>query len=215
MFTTLALTQLLGYIGDLAFVIGGVLTAKQLKLHWFVQWLSGMSTAFFGGILLRDTLLLQTSPAIFCEPIEIAATAAIGIFAVISVRKRTPGKAFDWLLCIIDSIGITGFAAVGYGRGIEAGVMIALACGFVTACGGGIIAAAIRAAAKKSIMTFFETLAGNRWYYVFGASMSIAYGILDSFGKSNDTTLIVLTALAIILGLLVERDKSARDRRRP
>lgn len=215
MFTDLTLNTLLSYIGDVAFVIGGVYASKKLNLNWFVQWLSGMSTAFFGGLFLRDLLLLQTTPAIFGSPLEIAATAAVGILSVFMFRKRTPGKAFNWLICIIDSVGIAGFAAAGYGRGTGAGVVIAFTCGFVTACGGGIIAAAIRATAKKSIKKFFETLTDNRWYYVFGATMSIAYGILHSLGRSKDTTSLVLMAIAIIIGLFIERDKLVHGQRRP
>ena len=215
MFTELTLIALLSYIGDVAFVISGVLTAKNLKLHGFVQWLSGMSTAFFGGLFLRDLLLLQTIPAIFGSPLEIMGTAVVGILTVTSVRKKRHSKAFNLLLCIIDSIGIAVGAAAGFGRGTREGVVIALACGFVSACGGGIIAAAIRAAANKSIKNFFKTLASNRWYYVFSASMSTAYGILYSVGQSNDITLLIHTVVAIILGLIVAGDKLARDRRRP
>lgn len=215
MFTELTLNTLLGYIGDVAFVIGGVYASKKLNLHWFVQWLSGMSTAFFGGLFLRDLLLLQATPAIFGSPLEITATAAVGIFTVFMFRKRMPSKAFNWLICIIDSVGIMGSAAAGFGRGTGANFVIAVACGFVTACGGGIIAAAIRATAKKSIKKFFKTLTDNRWYYVFGATMSIAYGILHSLGRSKDTTLLVLTAAAIIIGLFVEKDKLMRSQRRP
>lgn len=215
MFTELTLNTLLGYIGDVAFVIGGVYTSQKLNLHWFVQWLSGMSTAFFGGLFLRDLLLLQTTPAIFGSPLEIAATAAIGILSVFMFREKTPSKAFNWLICIIDSVGIAEFASAGYERGTGAGVMIAFTCGFVTACGGGIIAAAIRATAKKSIKEFFETLTNNRWYYVFGATMSVAYGFFHSLNTSKDTMSLVLTAIAIIIGLFIERDKLVRDQRRP
>lgn len=215
MFTEFKLNTLLGYIGDVAFVIGGIYASKKLNLHWFLQWLSGMSTAFFGGLFLRDLLLLQTTPAIFDSPLEIAATATVGILTVFMFRKRMPGKAFNWLICIIDSVGIAGFTAAGYGRGTGTGAVIAFTCGFVTACGGGIIAAAIRAAAMKSIKKFFETLIDNRWYYVFCTTMSIAYGILHSLGRSTETTSLVLTVIAIIIGLFIEKDKLVRDQRRP
>lgn len=215
MFTELTLNTLLGYIGDVAFVIGGVYASQKLNLHWVVQWLSGISTAFFGGLFLRDLLLLQTTPAIFSSPLEIAATAAVGILSVFMFRKRTVNKAFNWSICIIDSVGIAGFATAGYERGTGRGVVIAFTCGFVTACGGGIIAAAIQAAAKKNIKKFFETLTDNRWYYVFGATMSIAYGILHSLGISKDTMSLVLTAIAIIIGLFIERDKLVRGQHHP
>lgn len=215
MFTELTLNTLLGYIGDVAFVIGGVYASKKLNLHWVVQWLSGMSTAFFGGLFLRDILLLQTIPAIFSSPLEIAATAAVGILSVFIFKKRTPSKAFNWLICIIDSVGIAGFAAAGYERGMEAGVVIAFTSGFVSACGGGIIATAIRAVAKKSIKKFFETLTANRLYYVFGATMSIAYGILHSLSISKDIMSLVLTAIAIIIGLFIEKDKLVHGQHYP
>jgi uncharacterized membrane protein YeiH len=215
MFTTITLIALLGYIGDIAFVIGGVLAAKKLKLHWTVQLLSGLSTAFFGGLFLRDIFLLKTTPAIFNSPVEFTATALIGVLTIIFFRKKTPSKIFNWTLCLIDSIGIAGFAVAGYERGIKASVIIALACGFVTACGGGIIAAVIRTVAKKSVKNFFKTLAENRWYYLFGISMSIAYGILNLMGKKDDTVLILLTVIAVIIGFFIEGNKSAHGQCRP
>ena len=215
----LTILAALGYIGNVAFVIGGVIAAKKKGLGMWTQFWSGLATFCFGGIFMRDLGMLRTVPSIFGSPLEIAATAAVGIITIAMLkswdRRKNLSNPFTAVLCFTDSIGIAGFAAFGYGRGITAGApwYIALACAFVTACGGGIIAAVIRAAAAKDWRHFTGTLAGNKFYYLFGAFMSVAYGVLYAIGRNTDFALIVLTVIAVVIGFMVERAKSARGRR--
>jgi uncharacterized membrane protein YeiH len=204
----------MGYIGDIAFVISGILVAKRLGLRPFWQFLSGMSTFCFGGIFIRDIGLLNTMPSIFGSPLEIAATAAVGIAAIWALRRASKkavlGKVLSTALCVTDSIGIAGFTAFGYGRGMRASGSweIALACALATAIGGGLVAAVIRSAASKDWRHFPKTLAGNIFYYAFAVLISAAYGALYTFGKNTDSALIALAIAAIVLGFIVEKLKS-------
>jgi uncharacterized membrane protein YeiH len=215
-FNAFTILDLLGWIGDAAFVIGGVVAAKKLRLSPFVQLLSGLSTAFFGGIFMRDLGLLRCAPAIFGSPIEIAATAVVGIITIAAMKSRNGKKklhkAFSAVLCFADSIGIVVFAAFGYGRGITAGApwWIALACAFVTACGGGVIAAVIRSAGAKSFKPFIKTVKGNLLYYLLCAFASVVCGLWHSPSGYPDCVIITLTLIVIVFGFIVERVKSAR-----
>jgi len=114
-----------------------------------------------------------------------------------------------------DSIGVAGFAAFGYGRGITAGApwWIALACAFVTACGGGIIAAGIRAIGAKNWRHFFKTLAGNKFYFILCFLASAVSAFCYSPTGYLDIALVILTGLIVIGGFIVEGAKSARGRR--
>ncbi len=207
--------NILGYIGDIAFVIVGIAAAKKIGLRPFWQLLSGMSTAFFGGIFLRDLGLLRTSPAIFGSPLELAATAAVGVVAIAVLRNCNGtgvlAKILNALLCAIDSSGVAGFAAFGYGRGMQAGAdwQIALACAFVTACGGGVIAAVIRAVAARDWRHLTKTLAGNRFYFLLCAFASAMCGAWYSDGY-GDNFLIALAVVVVVGGFIVEIEKSKK-----
>lgn len=172
----------LSYINNITFMVNGILTARQKKLHPSVQLLCGLSSAFFGGIFLRDLTLLHLVPAAYDNPLEFAAIVFIGVLTIFILKNRTPGKHLCFLLHIADLAGTAAFASAGYKRGMLAGApwWICLASGFVTACGGGVIAAAIRAAFSKDPLHFIHTLKENRNYYLYAALMSAAQGIVSS-----------------------------------
>ena len=173
----------LNCINNITFMVNGILTARKKKLHPSVQLLCGISSAFFGGIFLRDLALLHRLPAAFDSPFEFAAFVFIGILAVCILKKRTPDKRLCFLLHIADLAGTAAFASAGYNRGMMAGApwWTCFASGFVTACGGGIIAAAIRAAFSKDLLHFVHTLKENWRYYLYAALMSAAQGIVSVF----------------------------------
>lgn len=176
-FTILQTT--LNYVNNFTFIINGILTAHQKKLHPSVQLLCGISSTFFGGIFLRDLALLHLIPAVFDSPFEFTATVFIGVLTVLILKNRTPDKHLCSLLHIADLVGTAIFASAGYKRGMLAGApwWICFTSGFVTACGGGVIAAAIRAAFSKDLLHFIHTLKQNRSYYLYAALMSAAQGI--------------------------------------
>lgn len=210
MYTTITLISLLNNIGTIAFVIEGTLNAKKTGLNCFFQFLSGMSTAFFGGIFLRDIILLQTIPAVFDNPLEITVATAICIITIIVLKYKKLGNIGLSILCLLDSIGIVGSVATGYSQDTKAGILLAFACGFVTACGGGIIATAIQIVVKKNFKAFFTILNDNKWYYLLTVSVSAIYGILHLTKCDTDMSILELTATTIIIGFIVERNKVAQ-----
>lgn len=79
--------DVLAYTGNIVSVIGGILAAKKLGLHPIIQFLSGISTAFFGDMLFRDIILLHTTPYIFNHPIEIVTMVVIDIIIIVWMKK--------------------------------------------------------------------------------------------------------------------------------
>lgn len=177
------LQTMLNYLNNITFLFNGILTARQKKLPPSVQLLCGISTTFFGGIFLRDLALLHLIPAIIDSPFEFTATVFIGVFIVFILKNRTPDKHLCLLLHIADLVGTAAFASDGYKRGMLVGApwWICFTSGFVTACGGGVIAAAIRAVFSKDLLHFIHTLKGNRNYYLYAALMSATQGIVSGF----------------------------------
>ena len=215
---TISLLFLWNIAGDIAFAVGGALAAQKLKLGWFATFLSAMSTTFFGGAFLRDLLTLHTPPGILSSPIEIAWVAALslGLSLILTYTKRKLpsklGKAFKHSILVCDSLGVLAFGAIGYmkGRGMLVGVGVCLLCGWFTACGGGIIAAFIRSAAKRGTLTekakcLASTLFNNRHYFVFGGIVTVTYAVTIAAGASETIALAILTPLAVFLGFITDR----------
>jgi uncharacterized membrane protein YeiH len=212
---------LIGYVGDVAFTLGGCITAKRIGLGMGIQFWSGISTFCFGGAFIRDCLLLRRLPSILGSPREVALIAIITVIAIIvlnHVPKLQSSVAFDVVLCILDSIGISAFAGYGFMCGIEANAscLVSVLTAFSTACGGGIISTIIRAFAKNETKHLKETFAANlKGYYPFGIIMSVAYAVCYYLNEYNNANICYLTIIAIVIGLIVARDNLARGRRRP
>lgn len=208
MYKTIVLISLLSYIGTFASVIGSTLMANKMKLPYLLQFLVGITTTFWGGILLRDLILLKTTPVTFSSPLEIALAAIVCISVIIILKHKKPKNSCLSILCLFDSIGTVGSIITGYTQGAHLGILMALACGFVTACGGIILIVAIQMTTKKNIKSCFKTLADNIWYFLFDSFISIGYGIIHLTKLENNTTIIILTAIAITIGFIIERHKA-------
>lgn len=210
MYKTITLISLFSHIGTMTSAIGGTLTAKKMELHCFLQFLLGVSTAFFGEVFLRDLILLQTTPTVFNNPLEIAATIAACIFSIMMLKHKEPGNICLSILCLLDSIGIVGSTTIGYNQGTKAGVLVAFSCGFVTACGGNILATTIQMIMKKNLKSFFTILAAKKGYYLYAASISVVYSILHFTSHNTDTAIMALTIAAIVIGFIVERNETTQ-----
>jgi uncharacterized membrane protein YeiH len=203
------------YVGDIAFFIGGILAAKRMGLKMPIQFASGLSVFSFGGFWFRDLIILRTTPSILSSPLEIAAVSIIGIIAINLLNRHNSvnsslRKVLLTILYAADAAAVAGFAAFGYGRGILAGMpcRVCFACAFVTTCGGGFISIIIRAAAAKDFQYFLKTVIANKFYYLFGAFVSAVYTVLYAHGKDTDISLSILALCAIVIGLLVEKEKA-------
>lgn len=198
--------NILGYIGNIASVIGGILAAKKLGLHPIMQFLSGISTAFLGDIFFRDIILLHTTPYIFNHPIKIVIIGVIDITVVVWMKKKYLDKKFSRVLCIVNSINIVVVATFGYEQGSATNEpwWFCIVATLVSVCGGEIIATAIRALGTRKWRYFTMTLNEKKFYYFFCAVISVVWGCLNALDINSDKSLILLTAFAIKVGLLIE-----------
>ena len=204
--------------GDAAFCTGGILTAKRYKTHWIVCVLSGLSSTFFGGAFFRDMLTLNENPKILENPVEIM---LVSLFAVILILIFSNRWQCSWpvgilllkkTLLLFDSLGVLAFSAIGYEIGImfNGTFIIALTCGFYTACGGGIIATIIRCMLNRDVFTqkcknLCISLYRNIPYYYFVHAITLTYSFFDMVGIDKNSAVIVLTPLAVLLGMVSEK----------
>ena len=201
--------DVLGYIVNITSVIGGILIAKQHGLHPIIQFLSGISTALFGDIFFRDLLLLHTTPYIFNHPIEITTIAVIDITTIVLMKKNHFSQKLLRVLCIVDLLSIAVFTTFSYERAIATNKpwWFCIVTAFVSACGGEIIATAIRALGTREWKYFTISLASNKFHYLFGAFMSVIYSCLNALDINSNTALIILSTFAIKTGWLIDSKK--------
>lgn len=118
-------------------------------------------------------------------------------------------KNFSRVLSIVNSISIVIFATFGYERGIAANKpwWFCIVTALVSVCGGGIIAAAIRALGIREWRSFTKTLHENKFHYFFCVIVSVVCSCLNVLDINNDTALIVLTAFVIKVDLFIENKR--------
>ena len=221
------LLPIYNWLGDIAFCVGGVLAAKFVVKKRYIWILSGIATTFLGGAILRDLIMLNTIPSILSSPQELIAMTLLAVLATLVFPQLdqlpTPnsGKSvatlISFILVAIDSIGILAFSAIAYDRGIIASgsLVTAIACGWCTACGGGLFAAIFRSAAKNGSLTarlddFSDTVSKNIPYYRFGFATTITYTFLSIAGVDRNVTLAFMTIPVLILGYLTNREMTVR-----
>ncbi|MBQ7444340.1 MAG: trimeric intracellular cation channel family protein [Clostridia bacterium] len=141
--------------GVAAFAISGALVAIEKKMDLFGVAILGFVTATGGGVL-RDLILGITPPMTFRDPSFAIVALVTSLIMFIPWVRRIHGKAQkvrDWMLLVVDSLGLGTFAVVGMGYAIDAGygdnVFLLIFVGVVTSIGGGI---------------FRDIMAGNRPY---------------------------------------------------
>ncbi|GHV47731.1 hypothetical protein FACS189499_05740 [Clostridia bacterium] len=219
----LTLLALCNIAGDIAFCTGGVLNGRNGGVKQHIWALSGLATTFFGGAFLRDILTLHKMPAILGSPHEIIAVALFAVILTImfaysksrieNMNSKIP--QLSWILkkgiVLLDSLGILAFAVIGVDKAIEVDstYIITVACGFYTACGGGIIAALIRHTSvkpklKEKWQHFKNTFVRNIPYYYFGLAIAITYSLSVIIGVEKNFAVALITPIAIVVGFLTD-----------
>lgn len=206
---SVTIIDLLGYIGNIISVIGGTLAAKRTDCNPIIQFLSGISTAFWGDMFFRDIILLHTSPYILNHPIETVIAVIIDITVIVWMKNKYLGKAFSLVLSIVNSINIVLSATLGYERGIAANKpwWFCIVTAWVSVCGGEIIAVAIKALGTREFSNLTKALNENKFYYFFCAFVSMLCGCLNEFDINNNTALIILIIFVIGSNLFIENKR--------
>ena len=189
-------------MGTIAFAASGALVAIDKKMDVLGVCILGLTTAVGGGIM-RDLILGITPPAAFRDPVFAMTGILVSLILFIpSVRKtlQKTGKIYDFLLLVMDSIGLGLFTVAGvqtaYSTDPEPNLFLAVFVGVLTGVGGGILR---------------DTFAGNTPFIFvrhFYACASIIGAILcavlwDSAGSLS--AMIAGASVTILLRLLAAR----------
>ena len=130
------ITQLLDYLGTLAFAISGVRLASGKKIDFFGAFVVGLLTAVGGGTI-RD-LMLGLTPFWLLTPAYIWLSFAAFLLVVLFRHYVIHMKAG---LFIFDAIGLGLFTVVGIERALMVGhpYWVAIMMGVITGAFGGLL----------------------------------------------------------------------------
>lgn len=128
-------TQVLDFIGTLAFAISGIRLASAKRFDLFGAYVVGLTTAIGGGTM-RD-LMLRQSPFWMTNPFYLICSA-LALVWVITFRKILVRQNNTWFL--FDTIGLALFTVTGIEKTISAGFPFwtAIIMGSITGAGGGV-----------------------------------------------------------------------------
>ena len=132
-------------IGTIAFAISGAATGIRKGMDIFGVSILGILTAVGGGII-RDLMIGVTPPQCFRDPLYfvVACISAVVFFMPfirIPLQKRQ--KAFDWVLFLMDTVGLAVFTVVGIQAAQRVsgdfGAILLVCLGVLTGTGGGVL----------------------------------------------------------------------------
>lgn len=174
-------------IGIISFAIVGAMAGIRKKMDLFgVIIIAGTNS--MGGGIIRDVILGIVPPVAFKYPVYliVATTVALIVFIPV-VRKRI--HTDQWLLNLMDAIGLAAFAIVGSRAGADTGnsfLMVFL--GTVTCVGGGVL--------KDLFCGEIPSVFVKHFYATPAIIGSTLYVVLRS---ANDTAAAITGAAVIII----------------
>ena len=135
-------------IGTVAFALSGGMLAISKDLDLLGILVLSVTTACGGG-MLRDLLIGSTPPALFIHPVYVAAAAASAAALFLSVRFLHAARGilhsgrYDFLLSLMDAVGLGAFTVVGIDTALQAGFgeyrFLVVFLGVLTGVGGGVL----------------------------------------------------------------------------
>lgn len=131
-------------IGTIAFAASGAIIALNKKMDVFGVIILGLITAVGGGAL-RDIILGLTPPNMFKNPIYAIVAAAVSLLLFSSTIRKLAfknQKIYDFVLLVMDSIGLGIFTVVGILVAYDVGKnnpFFLVFLGVITGVGGGIM----------------------------------------------------------------------------
>lgn len=193
-------------LGTIAFAISGAMIAIDRKLDIFGVIMMGCTTACGGGIL-RDTLLGQTPPQSFINPVYMTSAAISGIAVFLYTRARHKRLTdphslgeftinFDGPLNVIDAAGLGIFSVIGVQNTINAGygdnMFFCVFLGACTGVGGGMLRDMMSGATPAIFRKHIYAIAS-----IIGA---IVYYLLVDW--NHGTAIVVTVVLVTVLRVL-------------
>lgn len=125
-------------IGTIAFSISGALVAIENDMDIFGVIVLGLTTAVGGGII-RDLILGVNPPSIVNEWLFIALAILVALIVFLpSVRNYI--KKYDYLVTVMDSIGLAIFTVIGVEASLSYdNIVLSIFTGVITGVGGGML----------------------------------------------------------------------------
>lgn len=185
-------------IGTCAFAVSGAIVSIQKNLDIFGVIFCGIITALGGGVI-RDVLLSNFPPVMFCKYIYafLAALSAIATFLFARKYQNVFLNKMDFIDNInnlFDAVGLGAFTIIGIQTGIAMGygdnVFFILFLGMTTGCGGGILrdvlVREIPFVLSKRIYAIASIFGGLLYYLMFvlfnlDEFLSVLCGIISIF----------------------------------
>lgn len=166
-------------IGTCAFAISGAIVSIKKRLDIFGVIFCAVITALGGGVI-RDILLSNLPPVMFCQYIYafLATLSAIAAFLFARKYQRiflTKIEVIDNINNFFDAIGLGSFTIIGIQTGFAMGygdnIFFILFLGMTTGCGGGILrdvlVREIPFVLTKRIYAIASILGGLLYYLLF------------------------------------------------
>lgn len=131
-------------LGTVAFAISGAMTAIKKQMDLFGVVMLALVTSVGGGFI-RDLTLGKTPPAMFRNPVYAAIAAVTALFVCLPFVRRFFSKyqkVFDYLLFLMDTVGLGVFTVVGvdtaFSHGHHYSTFLMCFVGVITGVGGGL-----------------------------------------------------------------------------
>ncbi len=135
------------WIGTISFAVSGALVAIKHNLDLFGVATVGTITAIGGGIL-RDTMIGNTPPKIFSNPIIllVAVITSIIVFVITFFHRKDFNKLsakIETINVLFDALGLASFTIAGTEvacmASLQDNVLLVIVLGVITGVGGGIL----------------------------------------------------------------------------
>lgn len=137
--------QIVEIIGTIAFAVSGAATGIRKGMDIFGVSILGIITAVGGGII-RDLMIGVTPPQCFQDSLYliVACISAVVFFMpFIRIPLQKQQKAFDWVLFLMDTVGLAVFTVVGIQAAQRVsdsfGAILLVCVGVLTGTGGGVL----------------------------------------------------------------------------
>lgn len=189
-------------LGTAAFSCSGAMLAIQKKLDLLGIIVLGVMTSVGGG-MLRDILIGIHPPTLFVKPVYVLTAVAAAILLFLAMKSRRLTKLllateyYDWIMHILDAVGLGAFTVVGVTTAISTGykgnLFLTIFLGVITGVGGGLLrdmmACEVPSILKKHVYAC-ASLAGALCYVVIIRWLS------------TDASLILSAAFVVVIRLL-------------
>lgn len=130
--------SILDILGTAVFALSGVLLAARLRMDPFGVLVLGVVTAIGGGTI-RD-MALDNGPVFWVRDPTDLVVAMLTCFVTILIIRQ-PHRLPQWILPVLDAIGLAVFVGIGVNKAFASGTgpLVAVCMGVITGVGGGML----------------------------------------------------------------------------